>query len=537
MYKNFSRIVSVFLSLLLMLSFAGCTKSEKGDQQSSNAGSSSTSIQAASTSEQDKQYTLDFVGISYAPIKDDAPVKKYLEDKFNVKLNMIYVDPTKYNELMSLKFANNEVPDVFWCQDMPTYMQWVNQDVLAEIPLDTIRKYTPNIAAQYDDYSKKDKNIWNYGIVNGKNYGIGSIWVDGEYHRPVVWRTDWLKSVGIDKIPETIDEFETALYKFANEDPDKNSKKDTYGLSVNGLDAIYGISGYFPYTWSNKGGQLVYGSVQPEMKEVLKRLAKWYKDGVISPEFVTGENQGGYWAISHAFVNGKVGLSCLGCYYHWNPPYYAGGQGSQNYSNFKKIQGENATYDFGRPAIGADNKTGMKMLGLSGSFYSFGKQMEKDQGKMLRVLEIANSIAGDYDTYLSTKYGIKGTNWDMSERQEPVLKEEFKAVDALYGIGAGCTFMLFESPAFVKQANPSAYEFAGKLCNHEMYINELGTTVLSSSTQYQADLEKLEEEAFYKLISGEKPIDYFDEFVKVWETNGGAQLTKEANEWYSNLPK
>ena len=534
MNKKFSRTLSICLVLLLTAVFAGCSNGNSA-QQSGSKGSSSASTQAA-TSEQNKQYTLNFVGMAYAPTKDDAPVKKFLEEKFNVKLNMIYVDPTKYNELMSLKFANNEIPDVFWCQDMPTYMQWVNQDVLAEIPLDTIKKNAPSVAVQYDEYMKKDPNIWNYGMVNGKNYGIGSIWVDGEYHRPVVWRTDWLKNVGIDKIPETIDEFETALYKFAKDDPNKNGKKDTYGLSENGLDAVYGISGYFPYAWSDKNDQLVYGSIQPEMKEVIKRLAKWYKDGVISPEFVTGENQGGYWAISHDFDNGKIGLTCLGCYYHWNPPYYAGGQESQNYTNFKKIQGANATYDFGRPAIGTDKKTGMKMLGLSGSFFCFGKQTEQDQGKMTRVIQMMDGMSSDYDTYLTAKYGIKGTNWDMSSQNEPTAKPEFSSVEAMYGIGAGCTYMLFESPAFVKKAAPSAYKFADKVCNHEMYVDKLGTTVLPSSTQYTADLQKLEKEAYYKLISGEKPIDYFDEFVKEWNSRGGAQITKEANEWYKNLP-
>ncbi|MNW18704.1 hypothetical protein D3C71_2183690 [compost metagenome] len=50
-------------------------------------------------------------------------------------------------------------------------------------------------------------------------------------------------------------------------------------------------------------------AIQPEMKEGLKLLAKWYKDGVIDPEFVTGENKGGYWATSHAFINNRVGVT------------------------------------------------------------------------------------------------------------------------------------------------------------------------------------------------------------------------------------
>ena len=51
------------------------------------------------------------------------------------------------------------------------------------------------------------------------------------------------------------------------------------------------------------------GNRHPEMKEALERIAKWYQDGVIDPEFVTGENQGGYWALSHSFINGRIGVS------------------------------------------------------------------------------------------------------------------------------------------------------------------------------------------------------------------------------------
>ena len=50
----------------------------------------------------------------------------------------------------------------------------------------------------------------------------------------------------------------------------------------------------------------------PKAKEALALLNRLYKDGVLDPEFITGENQGGYWALSHAFINQRIGLSCLG---------------------------------------------------------------------------------------------------------------------------------------------------------------------------------------------------------------------------------
>ncbi|MNL86936.1 hypothetical protein D3C87_2158660 [compost metagenome] len=50
-------------------------------------------------------------------------------------------------------------------------------------------------------------------------------------------------------------------------------------------------------------------------------------------------------------------------------------------------------------------------------------------------------------------------------------------------------------------------------------------------------LSKLESETYLKIIYGEKPIDYFDEFVKEWKANGGDQITAEVNQWYETTKK
>lgn len=55
------------------------------------------------------------------------------------------------------------------------------------------------------------------------------------------------------------------------------------------------------------------------MKQALEVLHKWYVDGVLDPEFVTGENEGGYWAITHKFLNNQIGYTNMGNFYHWLP--------------------------------------------------------------------------------------------------------------------------------------------------------------------------------------------------------------------------
>lgn len=42
-------------------------------------------------------------------------------------------------------------------------------------------------------------------------------------------------------------------------------------------------------------------------------------------------------------------------------------------------------------------------------------------------------------------------------------------------------------------------------------------------------LKALEKEAFLTIITGEKPLEYFDTFVETWYNSGGRELTEEAN--------
>jgi putative aldouronate transport system substrate-binding protein len=53
---------------------------------------------------------------------------------------------------------------------------------------------------------------------------------------------------------------------------------------------------------------------------------------------------------------------------------------------------------------------------------------------------------------------------------------------------------------------------------------------LASQNKYKSELEKIQAETYIGMITGEKPISYFDEFVEKWRIAGGDVLEKEANE-------
>ena len=43
-------------------------------------------------------------------------------------------------------------------------------------------------------------------------------------------------------------------------------------------------------------------------------------------------------------------------------------------------------------------------------------------------------------------------------------------------------------------------------------------------------LEKLEKESYLKIVTGQEPLEYFDQFVREWEQQGGKKITEEVEQ-------
>lgn len=546
MKKGHKFISIALVTLLLSSSLAGCVN--KTDESSSSSADSSSKTESSSetvkegskfTPDPDEKYKISIVSNLFGPVDEDGFMLKQWEEKFNVDLDMWYIDSTKFDEVFNLKLASNEIPDVIQARGISQFNKYYEQQVLAEVPMDAVEEFMPNLKSKLETESP---GVFKLGVIEGKQYGIpAEIRLHNKYRAPIVFRGDWLQNVGITKTPETLDEFEEAFYKFANEDPDGNGKKDTYGLSKSGLPAIYGAFGFIPgldsrMNWSNVDGQLVYTSIQPEIKEGLALLNKWYKDGVLDPEFITGENKGGYWALSHAFIESKIGYTGHGAYYHWcSPTVFAAGQ---DYIELEKINPQAAeSLVFAQPPVG---KNGASMTQadnvFTGGMVTFGAHMADEPQKLGKFLEIQEYIAGDTpERYLEFYYGKEGEMWEYDADQVPqpmgiyIDPKEMAKVGAHYGL---VMFSTMEAHGLINKkssawAEERGFDLGGKATDLMV--------ALPSESKYLTELKKIENETFIEIITGAKPVDYFDEFVAKWKEIGGDQLIKEANEWYDTI--
>jgi putative aldouronate transport system substrate-binding protein len=390
--------------------------------------------------------------------------------------------------------------------------------------------------------------------MNGKNYGFEVVNLNMNYETPIIWRDDWLKNVGINKIPTTLDETEKALYAIVKGDPTKTGKK-VYGISDLGMRAIFGAFGGIPMSgrtandtagmWEVQGDKLAYSAVQPYMKTALTLLAKWYKDGIIDPEFILGENTKGYWGESQPFENSKIAMTNVGVWYHVARPVMKKGENLEptDYSAveppFLKVN-PNGHYEIAKAPVGPTGKQGTlhsNPVDGTGTFFS-KKAVDADPGKLGKMLQLCDYFVKDYDTFVKFQFGEEGKSFKI----DPNLKiptpidtdKKYTDINVLYPLIAINFSLGFNYDVTLKAGGPDLKWAADTFSYTKNYANPKIFTTASES-KYWGDLWKLQQKAYVSIITGDKPIAYFDDFVKQWNSQGGDTIVKEANDIWATM--
>ncbi|MNM15434.1 Lipoprotein LipO precursor [compost metagenome] len=536
MKKKALRRCTLLLAVMGLSLASGCEMMSGNLSGAQKAQSSSASAAP--------RYTISWTMHQNLPVPEDAVMVRYLEDKFNVDLNVWNLENNKYESLLDLKLAQGVIPDLFRVRQPQDLLKYQQQGLLSEIPEDMLNKYAPHIMASIRENAPA---YVDYGKIDGKYYGIPVVNPTNIYRIPVVYRKDWLDKLGL-QVPQTLADFEKVIYAFANDDPDGNGIKDTYGLSLEGMNVVFGAFGQIVFDdqlyFGMKDESLVIGALQPEMKEALQYLRKWYRDGVIDPEFVTGENKGGYKHLSHAFINGRIGMTSMGNYYHWiqDGDYTAWTYDSTRKSketpveatfNVKELTAKNpdARVEFGRPFAGPEGLRGSKAYDMLMSFTAIGANAAKEPGKLETILQILDYVSANPnpDEEASMKYGVQGKHWIWAEPSKkdvillPPYDKMFSYPDTI-GADLGMTVPLMPEERREQWASTLGLDRDG--------IYNALEVATPSLVKNGPELVKLRDKAYIAFITGEQPLEKFGDFVKEFMTAGGTEVLQEANEWY-----
>ncbi len=500
--KTSKKWLSIFLSLVMMVALlAACGGSVGGKEENKPA--------ATGKEETVKPKQREKISMMY-PLSGDAPQKseawKYMEDLLDVELDLIAVPSSGYNEKLSLTVASGELPDL---------MVWTN------FPDPELVKYVRMGAfKQLDDVVGNYKNIMETPEQTFENVKIDKKIYSIPRTRPlqnlaVYIRKDWLENLKLE-IPKTVEEFAYVAEQFTKNDPDQNSKDDTYGLAVGEqlsfLDQLW-MAFDTGNTWREKeDGTLEHWHVSEGRKQALEWLADLYAKGVIDPDFPVMN----YPQVNEKLIAGKFGIVI--------------GGGVPNFGQFtadaQKLNSK-AEFVMVDPPIGPTGKLGtMQSHGFYGHWVINSKVSDEKLAKIMEVLDWqATQDALDFK-----RVGVEGVHHNMVNG-EPELTDKYKA-DGVLNLVAHNKF----NPYFTTPGAPE--HIVQQQLDQWKNIEKLGipnpaVAVLTPSMQdHMADLDKMAMEYYVNVVIGQKSIDTFDSFVEEWNKKGGQKITEEVNAWY-----
>ncbi|MCD9024651.1 hypothetical protein [Cohnella silvisoli] len=565
--KNFKYYTVIVLILSFMgIVFVGCGVTTK------ESAPTSTPITNASSPETTNPESTAPITITSAKWRDAGVVfrdgdtwenniwSRMINEKLGVTVEDAWSTPdwASFEQKLLLNIAAGEpFPDVvfdYYNQGNPTLDKLVeNSEILMPIQ-EAFDKYaSPTVKKAY---SLAPKSIWSKFTKDGKVYGL-PILSDGIGNATtLIVRQDWLDAVGL-PAPKTIDDLDKVLDAFTNNDPDKDGKKDTYGINFGWKDDfstylgdtswLFGAYGAIPQIWT-KGpdGKLAYGSIQPEVKDALVKLRDWYSKGYIDPQAALLNVYEA--AKAKGFMAEKGGIVAVP---QWG------------YNQIKDLFTNNPQAKVNVLPIPAGSTGKVARLGDSG--YQGAFFFSKDFQNMEAFFEVFNLMYEkenpDNDEF---KFGwIKDADYALDTDGNPLYGDDMKKVvpEGYYKMG---NFMLgFESVPTVplkyfnyakelvggatpstpdelnwsKTNNPLAWNIMSTIYDQkDISVKDEydGPVTKTQSTQWD-QLKKKEHEVFLKIIYGQLPIEAYDQFVTDWKAQGGDDITNEVNEWYATV--
>jgi len=454
----------------------------------------------------------------------------------------------QYETKLNLYIASGDLPDIITVTNMGQFTRLVDAGLVADLTEAFDKFATPLVKESFASDGglaikqvSKDGKMW--AIPEGPTQ-LGGL----EY---TYIREDWRVKLGL-PVPKTTEDLNAMAVAFTKQDPDGNGQADTFGLVIGNqpYENYMEFRGYansygaYPLTWIEKDGKLAYGSVQPEMKTALAALAQLFKDGAIDPEFVA---KNAYAASSDA-VAGKGGI-CFGQF--WLITWPLPDTNSADPTHFWK------PYPILNTSAGTTNKGTMAQTTVGTSYlvrkdFSNPEALVKMYGSYVEKLYGASFDAVKYHTEgdksvfmlapirgggignVNVKQNLEVTKAIDTNDESVLTTTEVKATyknikeykDGTSDTAHLTQWLLFYGP-------DSTFGIENTLTETKNYTRNMFYGADTPEMQRRMSILRSQEESMIlDIITGNKPIEYFDEFTANWYNLGGETITFEVNQWF-----
>lgn len=564
------KILACMLAVAMLASMTACSGNGSSSSTADSGKESSSSTSESSVADSDVPPCGDATHVwdAYTPFEETVtytkgstkptagenfpegddytnnPYTRYCKEQINTQVELAWqTDANNYNQKVALSIASSDIPDVM-IVDRKILKQLANNELIWDMTDAYEQCISPFIRGQVDTYEGEGLA---QATFDGKLMGIPGTQITGQH--TIMWvRKDWLDKLGLE-VPKTVDQVVAVAKEFIEKDPGDNGPGKTLGITSNetvsstysGVDSLYSIFsayGSHPGNWIERDGKAINGSVIPETKVALAKIAELYKDGILDKEFAIrkAEDRSALW------TSGQSGIVFS--------PWWAGWGMSSTLANDPECEWlpvSAVTDENGKFNIVSDDPLNQALVVSKN--YGHPEAIVKTLNAcndMLRGNGEAGRIAYD-NLYkidpvpgwgimpLALQIDYRNMIGDLYGDLMNAVDKKDKSVMKYQGFANEYDTIIkdFEAP----RSDAGAY--GSRLARIDASMVAFDDSIVRTERLYygttptmekkQAALDKLQTEAFVKIVMGEKPIDEFDKFVDTWYKMGGQEITDEVN--------
>ena len=566
-------IALVSATALVATALAGCGKTSEENTQTTAVSTQTTAVsEAEGTAKEDLPFskyaetvTVHLGGSLNPNAKvpngmsiEDNPYTRFLKDDLNIEVVYDWVaSSSDFDEKMNLCIGSGTIPELM-SVNAAQYRALLKYDMIQPLDQyfddyasDTLKGYVESGGEELKKCISNDKGeMMAIPATNITAGGINEMWI----------RQDWLDNLGLE-VPRTWDELVTVAEAFVTQDPDGNGEADTIGIlgpsnsdhmngiggNQFGLDPLFSRFQSYPQYWlQDEDGTVKYGSIQPETRTALEKIQKLYTDKLIDAEMLVRNDS------KEPLLAGKVGIffGPWWCGYTVGDATMAGEADWRAYFTPLAEDGDYYTHmaePTSRYVVASKSCKNPEAAFKIISYLVANEQRWVAEGiattemnapdlyPLWNTYDNADEIEVSTETlekYLAGE--ITMDDVDFSRRK--LLKNDMEAVTELkkepYDDFSLDKWNLDSDLVHTNLPRLVSLLVGGYPLVNDKYIpvyNAYNGQTETMETKW-ANLKKMEEETFAKIVMGKADISEFDTFVENWKKQGGDQILKEIND-------
>jgi putative aldouronate transport system substrate-binding protein len=572
--RKVNQIFSMLLVIAMVVSLSACGSSK--DTKETN-GTTETNTATSNTDE----VSSEPVDLAYEPYDEELtitigrlasqhttstlyegdtlennPYTRYVKEKLNISFkDVIEADGDDYKNQIALATASGDIPEMFTVTSYDTLVDLVENDLIYDMT-EYYDKYASDYyKSLYDSYEGRTVDMVTF---DGKMMALPGTNADNSVPVLCWMRKDWLDKLSLNPDEDgdlciTVDDIEKVAKQFIDSDVSGNG---TIGVSlsdgVGDSELFANANGGYVDKWiNNNDGTVSWSTLSDANKDTWQLLSRWFKEGILDPQFGTRT----YDDVTSLLIDNKLGIT-FGAWHmpdwrfshvkdaHPEAEYIAytvkDSKGivntfhENNANNFvvvKKgyehpeaaVKIMNVIYDDLARATKETAPEVMKFVSDGGDNFTRPFQLEclPSNTPQIYFEEHQAVLKGEMTPDQTTSAENKNTSSAMMEylKDPKNVTDDTRAGWASYNsriIGLGASI-----GALQENGNSD-------------WMSPLYPPTLPTMEQKKAALDTLELKAYMKIVTGEEPIEYFNQFVEDWNSYGGAEIIDELQEYYKN---